>query len=395
VRRPVVLVVDDDPGMLRTTQRVLEGDHRVLTAGNAAEALVVLAKEAVEVALLDVRMPHQDGFELLQQMRRQWPGVDVIMMTGSVAETDQKLVAAIEAGAFYFITKPFERAVLRCLVERCLQLRALDRQRQQRMAEMARELELARTFQHSLLPPERRLVGAYRIWSRLRPAVELSGDFVDHGSRGDEPWVFVADVVGHGAGAAMVTGIVKAALGSTIGSGGEPMAAAAALRQAAVALPSGVFFTFFLAWVDGGTLHYVNAGHPPGLWCGGGEARSLGITEPLASADFAEFGAAAAAVPFPAGCRLLLHTDGLDEARDPDGALFGIGPLQQLLASTAPEALLDAVLAAVDTFARGRPADDDHALLLLAHDGGTAGATAHCSGSKSGENGSAARKRRP
>lgn len=365
--RPTVLVVDDEPGMVRTITRILEGSHRVLGAASSDEAVALLGDGAVDLALVDVRMPQPDGFALLARIRDEWPDTDVIMMTGSVAETDQKLVQAIEAGAFYFITKPFERAVLLALVQRCLQLRRLDRDRRERLSQLSRELELARSFQQSLLPPPLRQVADYTVRSTVRPAVELSGDFVDHGVlAAGGPWVFVADVCGHGAVAAMVTGIVKSALSGTLEALHSPDKAALALRAAARPLPADMFFTHFLAWIEGDELHYVNAGHPPGLLWAAGALHELARTEPLVSPSLLEHRAEPVAVPFPAGSRLLLYTDGLTEGRNPDGAFLGVEPLRRALVEVGVDTVLERVLAAVDAFARGRPPDDDHALLLLA-----------------------------
>lgn len=365
--RPTVLVVDDEPGMVRTVTRILEGEHRVLRAASSAEAEAHLEAGDIDLALVDVRMPQPDGFALLERIRRRWPDTDVIMMTGSVADTDQKLVQAIEAGAFYFITKPFERPVLLALVERCLQLRRLDREQRDRVQALQRELRLARSFQQSLLPRSPLRAGDCTVWSTLRPAEDLSGDFVDHGVLSDgAPWVFLADVCGHGAAAAMVTGIVKAALSATLGGGAGPRDAARALRAAARPLPDDLYFTFFLGWLEGDALRHVNAGHPAGLLQADGQVRQLESTEPMAHPDLLAMGAEPATAPLPPGARLLLYSDGLSEARDPDGATFGAERLRPPLAEAAPDVVLERCLAAVDAFVRGRPADDDQALLLLA-----------------------------
>ena len=68
-------------------------------------------------------MPDLDGFELMSQLKARFPGLDVILMTGSVDDLDEKLVRAIRSAAFYFIQKPFDREVLKTLVERCVELR--------------------------------------------------------------------------------------------------------------------------------------------------------------------------------------------------------------------------------------------------------------------------------
>ena len=72
-------------------------------------------------------MPEMDGFQLMEELRALDPEVDVIFMTGSIHEIDAKLIKAIRKDAFYFLQKPFDRGVLLSLVERCLELKRLDR----------------------------------------------------------------------------------------------------------------------------------------------------------------------------------------------------------------------------------------------------------------------------
>src|SRR5919197_653023 len=118
-----VLVVDDEPGVLRAVRRVLERDYEVHCASTPAEALERAASFPPDLALLDVRMPGMDGFELRRRLAAGHPDLDVILMTGSLTEPDAHLIRAIEEGAFYFIQKPFDRRVLQTLVRRCLELR--------------------------------------------------------------------------------------------------------------------------------------------------------------------------------------------------------------------------------------------------------------------------------
>src|SRR5438876_759986 len=124
VMRPArILVVDDEPGMLRAVERVLSDDHHVIATRLSREALSVADEFHPELAILDIRMPDLDGFELMTQLKARLPALDVILMTGSVDDLDEKLVRAIRSPAFYFIQKPFDREVLRTLVDRCVELR--------------------------------------------------------------------------------------------------------------------------------------------------------------------------------------------------------------------------------------------------------------------------------
>src|SRR4029453_19200636 len=124
VMRPArILVVDDEPGMLRAVERGLSEEHRVIGTRLSRDALSIANDFKPELAIVDIRMPDIDGFELMAQLKARLPALDVILMTGSVDDLDEKLVRAIRSAAFYFIQKPFDREVLRTLVERCVELR--------------------------------------------------------------------------------------------------------------------------------------------------------------------------------------------------------------------------------------------------------------------------------
>jgi DNA-binding NtrC family response regulator len=103
---PKVLVVDDEPAIRRALMRMLENHGmRVASAGDGAEALEVLAREAVDVAVVDLMMPRLGGLELLELVRERHAGVEVVLMTafGDV----ETAVKAVQAGAYHFLTKPF------------------------------------------------------------------------------------------------------------------------------------------------------------------------------------------------------------------------------------------------------------------------------------------------
>src|SRR4029079_13754941 len=147
-----ILVVDDEPGMLRAVERVLGESYHVIGARRAGEALAMAGEFQPQLAIVDIRMPDIDGFELMARLKARLPSLDVILMTGSVDELDEKLVRAIRSAAFYFIQKPFDREVLRTLVERCIELRRRREDHHQTLKRLETEMAEARAFQHSLLP---------------------------------------------------------------------------------------------------------------------------------------------------------------------------------------------------------------------------------------------------
>ena len=100
-----VLVVDDDPQILRAVRTSL-GAHgfEVSTAGNGETAVDMLAKEPVDVVLLDLGLPGIDGLEVIERVRT-WSDVPIIVL--SVRDTQQEKAGALDAGADDYITKPF------------------------------------------------------------------------------------------------------------------------------------------------------------------------------------------------------------------------------------------------------------------------------------------------
>ncbi|NLE89030.1 MAG: sigma-54-dependent Fis family transcriptional regulator [Myxococcales bacterium] len=103
---PRVLVVDDEPEMRRTVARVLTTRGMdVMTADDGRMAMDLLAREAIDVALIDLMMPRIGGFELLQELRGGGVDTEVIIMT-AYADVETA-VRAMHTGAYHFLTKPF------------------------------------------------------------------------------------------------------------------------------------------------------------------------------------------------------------------------------------------------------------------------------------------------
>ncbi|MBV8201083.1 MAG: response regulator, partial [Acidobacteria bacterium] len=197
--RDRILVVDDDPGMRHTLQRILAPAYEVETAMGEMSALARLqlsfpgqggissqgglasqgglgGEPGFALALIDVRLADGDGYALCQAIREQYPQTDVILITGSLSEPDEKLYRSLEEGAFYFLFKPFDRRVLLALVERCLQLQR-ERVAKERFAStLAADLERARRFQRSLLPRQSIAASGWRLEGRLLSCEALGGD---------------------------------------------------------------------------------------------------------------------------------------------------------------------------------------------------------------------------
>jgi two-component system response regulator AtoC len=99
-----LLIVDDEPAICTSLYFALEDKYLVTTAGSADEALAAVARLEFNIVLLDLKLGNADGMEVLNQIKKIDSNIIVIIMTayGSIKSS----VAAIKAGAFYYLTKP-------------------------------------------------------------------------------------------------------------------------------------------------------------------------------------------------------------------------------------------------------------------------------------------------
>src|SRR5438034_1572104 len=138
--RPLLLVVDDEPPVLKVVERLAgKAGYDVITGGGGSEGLRPLMGKPADLAMVDLRMPDVNGLDLLRQIRAAVPSCEVILMTAYAAV--DSAVEAIKLGAREYLTKPFDfdrlREVLgniREELERRAQVVALESQ-------VARQLE--------------------------------------------------------------------------------------------------------------------------------------------------------------------------------------------------------------------------------------------------------------
>jgi len=362
-----ILVVDDEPGMLRAVERVLGETYHVIGARRAGEALAMAGEFQPQLAIVDIRMPDLDGFELMARLKARLPSLDVILMTGSVDDLDEKLVRAIRSAAFYFIQKPFDREVLKTLVDRCVELRWRREEHRQNLRRLETEMAAAKAFQQSLLPGREAVVNGVALCCRYSPCSGLGGDLYDYAAAGaGRTALLIADVSGHGVSAAMLTGIVKSAFHASHGDGFEPLAVVQRISAGLAAFSPERFVTLIAALIapGEGRLRFVNAGHPPAVVWGTREPEWLGSTGPLVSPALTSASWESRTVPIHLGDHLLLYTDGVSETlADADGQA------EARFASTIAAVphggadLLDAILADIDRELAGQPQPDDLTLL--------------------------------
>ncbi|MBU6949884.1 MULTISPECIES: sigma-54-dependent transcriptional regulator [unclassified Hahella] len=117
MNKPTLLIVEDDLELLDALTTTLEmNGYDYIGVDSAREALSVLEQRAVDMIISDVNMPGMNGFELMLEVRRQYPGVPVVLMTayGQISQA----VAAMQSGAADYLVKPFEPQTLLDTIEK-------------------------------------------------------------------------------------------------------------------------------------------------------------------------------------------------------------------------------------------------------------------------------------
>lgn len=133
--KPTIIFADDDPSLRRVAEYNFErAGYPVTLAADGREAWETFQKNGADLVVTDLAMPEMDGFEFAQRVKRVSPETEVIIVTAH--GTIDRAVDAMKAGAFDFITKPFEFDVLLLTVERALEHRRLRLENERLQSEL-------------------------------------------------------------------------------------------------------------------------------------------------------------------------------------------------------------------------------------------------------------------
>jgi sigma-B regulation protein RsbU (phosphoserine phosphatase) len=244
--------------------------------------------------------------------------------------------------------------------------------RDEEYSEIQRELDLARRIQLSLLPASLPDSAVFRIAARYVPMNSVAGDLYDVlCADAHHVGLLIADVSGHGVPAALIASMVKMAAISQRDHSAHPAQLLSGMNRALCGNTQGQYVTAAFVYLDAeaGQLRYAAAGHPPMLRLRKGNVEEIaenGIL--LAAVDGSPY--TDIAVPLEPGDRLLLYTDGLVEARNAAGAIFGeaslIGTFKHSGGLTPAEAA-DRIIDTVQQWARLQ--DDDLTVLVCDYQG--------------------------
>jgi sigma-B regulation protein RsbU (phosphoserine phosphatase) len=394
-QRAKILIVDDEPFNIDCLEQELQYlGYDSVSAANGRAALRRVEVEAPDLILLDIVMPEMDGFEVLSRLKANERTRDIPVIVISVLDDMGSVVECIERGAEEYLPKPFEPVLLHARIHASLERKRLRDQEQLYLRGLERELEIGRQIQAEFLPSGLPQLPGWEIAAFIQAAREVAGDFYDAFtlSQDGEIGLVVGDVSDKGVGAALYMTLFRTLLravtgldeltsrleGSTVTVGGpindydEILKNAIALTNQYVAENHGqsnVFASIFFAVLDQvtGSMHYINGGHePPIIYGPGGVKNVLMPTGPvvgvLPEADFTVGDAR-----LEPDDTLLVFTDGVTEAQNSDGDMFGEERLLGLLAppTETAQALLDRVTFALREHTGQAEQFDDITMLAV------------------------------
>lgn len=379
---PELLVVDDDPDILRIVQFFLSKQNfHVHAATGGQEALEMLeANENIELVLSDVMMPKISGLDLLKQLRSMEKYADIpVILISAEGETSQK-VMGLNLGADDFITKPFNFDELMARVNNHLRLRRLQKDLvlandllKQQYEILVKDLEAAKGVQLALMPDGFPENPRYRLGSQYHPVERVGGDFFDVVplEDGSKVGILIVDVCGHGVAAAFITAMTKITFRNACYSSSDPAAVLNLMNSELNSNLKDGYITAFYAVYDipSKSLCYASGGHPPLLVHRrpsneivslSPQATFLGIFEPVefASDEF----------QLEAGDRVIFYTDGLFESHNGRMEQYGMERVTQLIKDNPDidiQPMLDTLLKGMMGFVGDTDLDDDITLVGL------------------------------
>jgi sigma-B regulation protein RsbU (phosphoserine phosphatase) len=371
--QPRVLIADDQPDVLEALRLLLKGHGYMTEAVTSPAALFdAMTQKEFDLILMDLNYARdttsgREGLDLLARLKAAENAPPIVVMTGWA--TVGLAVEAMQQGIGDFVEKPWVNSRLLDILQKQVQIGRDRREaRQQAIAStraQERESAEARSIQQGFLPKDIPQLAGYEIVGAWQPARVVGGDYYDVLPFGKETLgLCIGDVAGKGLPAALLMSNLQAAFRGFASPAVSPEALCDKLNSLICRnIASDRFITFFYAQLDGVArqLRYTNAGHNAPIVAhkdgshdrlreGGG---ILGVF-PVQAFDMGVYDLAA-------GDRVLLFTDGVTEACNPEGEEFGDARLLQLLEENrelSAEDLQRKILSVVAEFCRGHWHDD-------------------------------------
>ena len=273
-----ILVVDDDLDILELLKMNLEPEgYNVRTENNGESAVQSACANPPDLILLDVMMPHKDGFQVIEELKaiKHTKSIPIILLTAR-GQTEDK-VRGLDTGADDYITKPFDLREVTARVEAVLGrtrpikyinplMHAMgDGFSEEGLQQLAGHLQAAAAIQKKLLPEQAPKLEAFDIATLLQSSTSVSGDFYDFIPLHEtQIGLVLGDVKGNGIPAALLMVMIRTALRLLCHEENSPAAILKRINDLVVRdTEADLFATMIYGILDTttATFTYSNGGH--------------------------------------------------------------------------------------------------------------------------------------
>ncbi|MFQ5600212.1 MAG: PP2C family protein-serine/threonine phosphatase [Candidatus Krumholzibacteriia bacterium] len=376
--KATILIVDDNPvNRLLFDRLVKRAGHEsvVLDDGEAALRFLQCNPDGVDTILLDVMMPGIDGLEVTRRIRRNHRGDYIPIVLVTAKNTQEDIVAGLDAGADDYGVKPVQLAELLARLRSALRIRRMDSELRRAAATMRNDLQAARDLQLEMIPSTPVRLGNAEFLYDYRASHIVAGDIFNYFEIDERTCGFyLADVSGHGVAAAMLaiwvsrtlqpaTSVNNLVRRATPGVSGylptPPDEVCAALDTLLENNGTDKYLTAVYATLDHGTgeLTYCRAGHTcPILARADGGIAELEKGGPAVGISLG-LGFSRGTVRMQPGDRLFIYSDGLTESKSPCGEQFGDVRLKAGLAANRRKPMKEQLEAVLETVLQHRGSD--------------------------------------
>lgn len=352
---------------------------KIITACSAFEAENILKKSQVDLIILDIMMPEKDGLQFLEELKESQNYSEIPVIMCSALEEGEYLRRALEIGAVDYFTKPLKEdeinISLPLKIKNYINYYKQGREIRQFYDKINEDLRIANSIQKSLVSEYDDCKRA-NMWGKYIPCQEIGGDMYCFSDSKDTVWFMIADIVGHGVSAALVSITIKYLFMNALGESVSPKEVTNIINKEMCTTFQdvlGIYASAFIGKISNGKITYVNAGHPSPIFLRqesetnlfvDGSGFLLGINE---NAKYAEN-----EFSIQKGDKILLFTDGLYEK---EGS-HGYSDLELVLDivnssmefKNNPKKLIDVLITKFDGI-KGITATDDIAVMLIEYKG--------------------------
>ncbi len=382
--KPLVLLLDDDTAMLDAIVLDLERAFEVICATSVEECVAKIrdARGAVEAAVVDmwIETEQEGGLDAIRGVRACESPPECIVLTAY--GTHANVVKCMEAGAFSYVEKSGRAAddatgLLITTIHRAVEtrrLKQLEAAQEQIKADerIKQDLQRAYQIQQSLLPPGDLHEAGMHITGYCRPAENVGGDYYDYFALPDgRIGLLIGDVTGHGFDASLIMAVACSCRSTQTRIDPDVAPVMDALNRIVLTTgPDWRLMTVCYVLVDPSTrrFFYANAGHhfPLHYRAATGRAEQMESTgTPLGV--YADMAFPVIERSWKPGDVMVLYSDGIVEAENAAGDVFGEERLRTLVEShgqESPPELRQRIIDTLEAFCQGVPLLDDATIAV-------------------------------